>query len=921
MITLDKKLRFMRKCFLFLCCFFALTVHSQAQILSEGEARRELQNRGIDETEFRERMAKRGFDLDNFDPSQLSEIQRATEEVIREMESKQEQDYKIALDSIPADSAALDELVEEAIDQEIEEASDQTAEKIRRAIESGVPIEEAIANELSEKQNEELPEAKIYGQQVFRNKSIALYTPSEDIRPPETYVLGPGDEISILIWGKSQESASFTINKEGFIQPDRMPRIPLKGITYAKARSLLLSRYSEYFNFRKEDFEVTIDYSRTISVNIVGEAIESGTYNVPATNTAFNALVASGGPSDIGSVRNIKLMHPDGTSKNLDVYEFLLNPGIVKDYFLQNNDYLFIPIADFQVTVEGAIRRPFTYEMLPGEGLKKLILYAGGVTDNAYLKNIQITRYENDEEVIIDVDYRSIQNGASDFKLQKGDRILIKNIENTYENFVEVVGAVEFPGRFELDRSMRVSQALNKAKILKTARKDLAFLLRKNLDGSTKWIKLDIDNLNGSQDLELNIEDRIIVYDQARFKDVEEFVVSGAVRQPGRQPIDTESSLSILDAVEMAGGTLPEATDYAYVFRKNPQNQNDQEYIRIDFGNSSQAQQNVQPYDSIVVFNRKEFLQETTVRVEGAIKKPLTISYDPTLTVRDAITLAGGLRLEAAKSRVDVSRVIIGEDNDSRTVVETISLDENFQVNGQDYTLEPYDLIEVRTAPSFELQRNIFLKGEIVYPGKYSLELDNEKISDVLKKAGGLTKEAFPEGATLYRVKEGIGYVVLELDDVIRDKKSKHNFILKDGDILEIPKQKDFVAIRGLTKAKDIYPDKILKTGQINVPFYKSKNAKWYVDEFAAGVGEEGRRRLITVEHPNGRIEKTEDYLLFKKYPSVEKGSVITVGRVEEKKEEEKKERADIDWGKVFADAVAQATAIVTLIFIIENSN
>jgi len=233
MITLDKKLRFMRKCFLFLCCFFALTVLSQAQIFSEGEARRELQNRGIDEEEFRQRMLEKGFDLNNFDPSQLDEIRRATEDVIRDIEAQQGQELKIALDSIP-DSTLIEEVVEDAIEEEIDEAADQTAEKIRRAIEAGVPIEEAIANELSEKQNEELPEAKIYGQQVFRNKSIALYTPSEDIRPPETYVLGPGDEISILIWGKSQESASFTINKEGYIQPDRMLRIPLKGISYAR---------------------------------------------------------------------------------------------------------------------------------------------------------------------------------------------------------------------------------------------------------------------------------------------------------------------------------------------------------------------------------------------------------------------------------------------------------------------------------------------------------------------------------------------------------------------------------------------------------------------------------------------------------------------------------------------------------------
>jgi len=831
----------MRKCFLFLCCFFVLYVYCDAQILSEGEARKELQNRGIDENEFREKMEARGFDQDNLDPSQLPEFERALEEVIKEIEAEDAKKVQVIQDSIP-DSLKIEEVIDGIKEEGVNEASEQSAEKIQRAVESGTPLEEAIANEFAERQNSELPEAKIYGQQVFRNKSIALYTPSEDIRPPETYVLGPGDEISILIWGKSQESASFTINKEGYIQPDRMPRIPLKGVSYAKARSLLLSRYSEYFNFRKEDFEVTIDYSRTITVNIMGEAIESGSYNVPATNTAFNALVASGGPSDIGSVRNIKLIHPNGSEKKVDVYEFLLNPGIVKDYFLQNNDFIFIPVADITVNIEGAIRRPFTYEMLPGEGLKKLMLFAGGTTDNAYLKNVQVTRFEDDKEVIIDVDYSAILKGASDFRLKKGDRVLVKNIENTYDNFVEVVGAVEFPGRFELGRSMRISQALNKAKVLKTARKDLAFLLRRNLDGSTKWIKLDLDNLAGDQDLELNIEDRIIIYDRSRFIDVQEFVVAGAVRQPGGQPIDKNNTLTIMDALQMAGGTLPQATDYAYVFRKDPSSENDQEYIRDDT-------------------------------------------------------------------------------NESRTFVETVSLDDNFQVNGKDYILQPYDIVKVRTAPSFELQRNVYLKGELKYPGEYSLEKDNENVADIISKAGGVTAEAFPAGATLYRIEDGVGYVLMDLEKVLKNNNSKHNFILKDGDIIEVPKQRDFVAIRGVTKAKEIYPNEILRTGQINVPYYKSKNAKWYIDEFAAGVGEDGRRRLITVEHPNGRIEKTEDFLLFKKYPNVEKGSIITVGRVEKKKVEEKKEREDVDWGKVFSDAVAQATAIITLIFLIERAN
>ena len=419
----------MKKCLLLFCCLLSITTLLTAQILSEGEARKELQKRGIDEDEFRQRMMEKGFDPDNMDVSQISDFESTMEEVVKEMEAEVIEVARIEQDSIP-DSLKTEQIIEDIKKEGETEISEQSADRIRRAEANGIPLEEAIANELAEMKNKELPEAQIYGQQVFRNQSIALYTPSEDIRPPDTYVLGPGDKISVLIWGKSQENASFTISKAGDIQPDRMPIISLKGLTYEQARALIRSRYSEYYNFRKEDFAVTIDYSRTITVNIMGEAIKSGSYNVPATNTAFNALVASGGPSDIGSVRNIKLMHSDGSSQQLDVYDFLLDPSIVKDYFLQNNDFIFIPIADIKVSIDGAIRRPYMYEMLPGEGLKKLVLFAGGLTENAYKNNIQVTRFVNDEEVIIDVNYNALVTGSSDFKLEKGDRVFVKNIEN-----------------------------------------------------------------------------------------------------------------------------------------------------------------------------------------------------------------------------------------------------------------------------------------------------------------------------------------------------------------------------------------------------------------------------------------------------------------------------------------------------------
>ena len=918
----------MNKYFLLTILLSLFCLALNAQILNEGEAKRELEARGLDDEVFRQKMLEKGFDLDNIDPNQLPQMERAVEEVVREMERElqraNEKEVEVQKDSIKTEEKVT-VIKEEAAEETIKDKSDLSAQRIREATENGIPLEEAIANELSRSEKEELPPSNIYGQHIFRNKDISIFTPSEDIRPPETYVLGPGDKITVLIWGKSQENATFTIDKAGAIYPDRMPKINLKGLSYQQAKNLLRSRYQENFNFRDENFEVTIDYSRTITVNILGEAMESGSFNVPATNTAFNALAAAGGPSDIGSVRNIKLIHPGGSNQRVDIYEMMLDPTVVSDFFLQNNDYIFIPVAEKLVEVEGAVRRPFIYELTEGEGLKKLIFYAGGFKENAIQSNVQIRRFENDEEVIVDVDYRSLEKNGQDFKLQKGDKVLVQEISKDVEKFVEVVGAVELPGQFQFVKGMKLKDLVQKAKLNEGARRDLAFIQRTNLDGSIKWIKVNVGN--DFVNIDLQPKDRLVIYEQSRFVDEMNFVIGGSVRQAGEQAFDASQKITVADAIVMAGGTLPEATDFAYIFRRDPSTRNLQEYVRVDLKdalNNPASSSNVviRPYDSLVVYDFKSYIDNSFVSTNGAVREERRVIYDPSLTLRDALVLSGGLKMEAALSRVEVSRVSFDETNDGKTVVSILEINNEYKLaDGSDFFLKPFDIVTVRRAPEFELQRNITLKGEVKYQGKYSITKDNEKISDIIERAGGLSEEAFAPGATLYRIKDGVGYVVMALDEVIRNKASKHNYILKDGDIIEIPKKKDFVSIRGASKAKEIYPDKILKTGQINVPYHKGKTAKWYVDHFAAGVGEDGRRRLITVEHPNGRIEKTNDYGLFKKYPKVEKGSIITVGAVEDKELLRDEERKDVDWGKVFADAITQATSILALILLIESAN
>ena len=909
---------------IFSLVFLFTPILAQQPQIDEAQVRAELKRRGLEEDVVRKKLLDRGIDIDKVDPSNPAEViklQAALEEVQKEIEAE----------AAKATEAAAQKAADTAVEKTLNQTAKTSAEEIQDAVQEGTPLKEAISEELIDQQ-EEIKPTTLYGQQIFRNKSIKVYRQAEDIIAPDSYVLGAGDIVSINIWGPSQETATYTINKSGFIQPSNMPRINLKGIAFGKAKQLLMKRFDQYYRFSPEEFEVTLNYSRTITVNILGEAMNYGSFTLPAINTAFNALVAAGGPTEIGSVRNIALRR-NGQSKRLDIYKFMLeDPTVQYDFYLEENDIIFIPVAERIVNIKGAVKRPFRYELIKGEELKKLIEYAGGFKANAYQTNLQVKRFIDDKEKIIDVNFRDLQKTGRDFTLLPGDEIIVGIIPKPYKNFAEINGAILNKGKYEITNGMRVADLVKKGVLDEDARMDVAFLLRINPDSTITYQKISIEkalkNPQSKDNLVLQPRDILRVLSLTNYADKATISIEGAVRNPSVHAFDLEGNLRVDDAITLAGGLQDEAIDFAYIKRTDPKNRKQKEYLRIDLKNAlsnpnSSDNIKLKPFDKLVVYSYKEFLDDAFVKVEGAVRKPGEFQYDKSLTLKDALTLSGGLKLEAARSRIDISRVQISGDQNTKTIVATLGVDENYNIieGGDNFQLEPYDQIYVRSAPEFEFQQNIKITGEIKYPGTYPLTSDNEKILSLIKRAGGLTKEAFPLGATLYRPKDGVGYIVMGLDEVLKTPNSKFNYILKEGDIIHIPKQKDFVTIKGATRAAELYTDAITRSGKINVPYHIGKSAKFYINEYAAGVGEDGRRRLITVEHPNGELKKTKNFLFFKTYPKVRKGSVITVGRIPKKQKEKKKEREDIDWGRVLADSLAQATAILSLILLVQRVN
>jgi len=916
----------MKSCLKAICCVLLVgvsigqpTAFAQQKAQVESAARSALAAKGISEEEFQKKLEERGIkqeDLERMTPEEALRMQSTFEEIIAEIEA--ERTTAQSRNNIPS---ALDKK------SSLNHTSDMSSGMKVDTIPQGVTDTSNGESRLQESNRT----PAIWGQQFFSDGSLRMPDAAVGLQPPSGYVLSSGDRVSISIWGLSQFNDVYTIQEDGFIQPARMPRIFIKGLTLQKARNLVKNYFKNYYRFQDNQFDLTLVQARAINVNIYGEVQRPGSYTLSAINTAFNALASAGGFTSLGSVRKIKVIRKNKTTL-LDVYKFMNDPSPEHDFYLENNDVIQVPVAEKTVMIDGAVGRPHAYELLPNENLIKLIAFAGGLKENAITKTLQIERIQSDRRVILDVPYADLLSKNADFVVKRGDVVLINNIRTQPEEFVYVNGAVRSDLKYQYASGMKLSELTKKIDFMPESNLEIAFIKRINADGTYSFIRVNLDQLvNGiaTTDLELRGGDELSIFRKSTFVDQAYVRVAGAVRQEGKFSFNPREDAKIKDLILLAGGLKPDAFPNALLYRVNPKNNKDLEVIRVklqEVMDQEFSDQNIylKPYDSLVVHSASSFDESVYIEISGAVKNPGRYHYGKGMTLEDLIALANGFNYNAAANRVDVFRMQMIEGAPTKVAVQSVVVDPELKkyVNAKGYALEPYDIVVVRNQPEFQFQQMVQIEGEVKYPGPYALISPNERLSDLVKRAGGLTPESFASGATLFRSSDSIGYVVIDLKDALMRDKSHANIILKEGDYLFIPKQKDLVRIAGATNVQDLYPDKMLSNNNaISVAFQDGKSAKFYIDHYAAGISKSGDADKVTVEHANGRIDRTKQFLFFKVYPKVSKGSVINVGYKDHKPEKEKKEKKDVDWAKVVADSIAQATAILSLILLIDRLN
>ena len=383
-------------------------------------ARAELAKRGLTESEVRARLLQEGIDVDAIQPADYPSYQGRVIDILNRM-----QEEKNAKSANPADTLG---------------AGTQAAPVVAPTVSSSDLVQttmgEAAAEQALEKALEEnhvSPTAgnDIYGHSFFTGKSLDVFRTTDGAQAPDSYVLGEGDEIHISIFGSSQTEIHQRISPDGSIQPAGSTKIFLKGLTLAQARAAVKTKLAQHYSFRQDQIAVTISTARTLTVNIYGEVGVQGGFTISALNTVFNALAAAGGPTANGSVRNIQLSR-GGKTGTLDLYKYMKNPTDGSYYDLQNNDVLFVPMAQKIVAINGAVKRPMSYELVEGETLTDLIELAGGLSDNAYTEYMQIDRFKDGKPELLEYNLGNVLENKQTVYLPTGAQRFKHGISAAY---------------------------------------------------------------------------------------------------------------------------------------------------------------------------------------------------------------------------------------------------------------------------------------------------------------------------------------------------------------------------------------------------------------------------------------------------------------------------------------------------------
>lgn len=592
-----------------------------------------------------------------------------------------------------------------------------------------------------------------FGYDLFAGVDLAS---PKDLPVPADYMVGPGDEINILLWGRMSSQFNLTVSREGTIQFPNIGPLSVGGMTYEEVKRYLTKQAK---NIVGAEINVTMGRLRSIQVFVLGETKKPGAYTVSAMSTLTNALMAAGGPTTIGSLRKVELKRNNKDIAAMDFYELLLKGDKSKDLRLQNGDVIFVPTVGPIVGIAGNVKRPAVYELKDDNGLAGVLELAGGIIPTAYTQQIQVERVErNERRIVIDINDR--ESGAvKNFKLQDADLVKVFSIVGKDANVIYLNGNVKRPGKYEIKKGMRLKDVIkDESELLDKTYFDYALI--KRLMPPTLEVKLVPFNLGnllfkGSQvdNVVLLPQDSIFIFPNSFFKDSPTVSIHGEVRKGGGFPLD--ENLSIKDLVLMAGGLTNDAFyDDLEIYKTDPKTKE----VTLHKFNLAKAMDGdeannikLNDMDRVVIHSVWENVPKQYLTVSGDVNKPGQYPYASNMTIKDLIFASGNL-LESAY--IEDAELTSHTVKDGRLSIMSQKKIDMRRVMADDpvhnIPLKPYDSLFIRRISEWKEERYVEIKGEVAFPGRYIIG-KGERLSSIIERAGGFSNKAYLKGAIFTR--------------------------------------------------------------------------------------------------------------------------------------------------------------------------
>jgi polysaccharide export outer membrane protein len=724
--------------------------------------------------------------------------------------------------------------------------------------EEGNPISDEELEKLEELERlEESDELKPFGYEVFAN-SPQTFAPTMDIAIPADYIIGPGDNISIQVFGKEKDELELVVNREGqIVFPSHGP-FTVSGLSFNEMKRLLTARIKE--KVMGVDVAIGMASLRSMRVFVLGDAHKPGPYTLSSLSSITHAIFAAGGISDIGSLRNIQLKRSGKLVKTLDLYDLLIKGDSSSDILLQSGDVIFIAPKGKTVSVEGEVRRPAIYELIDNADFNDVLAMSGGLLPTAFAKTTRVERYnQNALRSVVNIDLT--KSSDLDKKAQAGDAVYVMKAAEMFEQSITVIGAVTRPGKYQWQVGQRITDIFPNidSHLLHSA--DLNYLIvvrevdiARNIEVLQFDLAKALSSTNSKDNLTLQKNDKILVFaNVVKLMDSKINLDSLAYTQENLEKKEQElakdkykqkqfwlkfgdkEQVAHLDSGQAAAAKLIEKSIAQFSGGKLEEELDLKELTLFS------RQRLLMPIIEKLKRQGKSGQPIQLVEADGEVKFPGVYPLAKNARVADLVAAAGGLTESAYVVRAEVTRNQIVNHVAQQTSI-SVGLSSALDGDAKDNVLlSSKDRLNIHQIPAWSENSLVELRGEFVYPGKYTVRR-GESLADLIAKAGGFTTFAHQEGSVFTRVQlreieqqnllkltadlriemasksmtdknysqsyqevqqmladmanvQPVGRLVLDLPKVVNDK--NYDVLLEGGDVLYVPTKKNSINVVG----------------------------------------------------------------------------------------------------------------------------